>query len=150
MVENPPENMPRITPYLHYHDVAAAISWLQRAFGFTERFSMPDAERGIIHAEMTYAEGVIMLGPVSEEQKGLSPRDLSGVNQSLYIYVNNLNRHYIQAKEAKADIVMEPETMFWGDRIYAALDLEGHQWTFAQHVEDVSPEAMQTYARAGC
>ncbi len=142
MVENPPENMPRITPYLHYHNVSAAVSWLEKAYGMIPRFSMPDSKGKIMHAEMTYAEGVVMMGPASEEHKGLSPKDLPGVNQGLYVYVGNLERHYNQAKEAGARIIMEPETMFWGDRIYSTLDLEGHHWTFAQHVEDVDPEEM--------
>ncbi len=143
MVENPPENMPRITPYLHYQDVAAALSWLERVYGFMPRFTMPDSKGGIMHAEMTYAEGVVMMGPVNEEYKGLSPKDLPGVNQELYVYVGDVERHYTQAKEAGARITMEPETMFYGDRIYSTLDLEGHHWTFAQHVKDVAPEDMQ-------
>src|SRR6185503_17712371 len=32
-VANPPENMPRISPYLYYEDVAGALAWLSRAFG---------------------------------------------------------------------------------------------------------------------
>ena len=34
MPANPPENMPRITPYLLYEDVAASLDWLTRTFGF--------------------------------------------------------------------------------------------------------------------
>ncbi len=45
MPKNPPENMPRITPYLLYEDVGAAMDWLARAFGFRERMRLsgPDA-----------------------------------------------------------------------------------------------------------
>ena len=32
--------------------------------------------------------------------------------------------------------------MFWGDRIYRAMDPEGQRWMFQQHVRDVSPEQM--------
>lgn len=35
------------------------------------------------------------------------------------------------------------EDMFWGDRTYVAEDLEGHRWTFAEHVKDVAPEDMK-------
>ena len=37
MPANPPENMPRITPYLLYEDVAGALDWLTKAFCFRER-----------------------------------------------------------------------------------------------------------------
>jgi PhnB protein len=143
MVANPPKDMPRITPYLHYQDVAAAARWLQKVFGFENRFSIPDPKGGVMHAEVSFAEGVVMLGPTSREHGGLSPRDLEGVNQGLYVYVDDVQRHYEHTREAGARITMEPETMFWGDRVYGATDLEGHHWTFAQHVEDVPPEAMK-------
>ena len=41
MPANPPDNMPRITPYLYYKDVAGALDWLARAFGLRERMRMP-------------------------------------------------------------------------------------------------------------
>jgi uncharacterized glyoxalase superfamily protein PhnB len=40
MPKNPPEEMPRITPYLLYEDVGAAMDWLARAFGFRERMRL--------------------------------------------------------------------------------------------------------------
>lgn len=43
MPANPPENMPPITSYLYYEDVAA-LNWLERAFGFRERLRMPGAK----------------------------------------------------------------------------------------------------------
>ena len=144
MVHNPPKDMPRITPYLHYQNVAAALAWLEKAYGLTPRFSMPDPKGGgIMHAEMTFADGVVMMGAINPEHGALSPKDLPGVNQELYIYVDDVQRHYEHAREVGARIIMQPETMFWGDRIYATLDLEGHHWTFAQHVEDVPPEKMK-------
>ena len=62
MPANPPENMPRIASYLYYKDVAGALEWLARAFGFQERMRMPGSDGGVMHAEMEYADGVIMLG----------------------------------------------------------------------------------------
>jgi len=143
MVDNPPKNMPRITPYLHYQDVAAAVQWIEKAYGLEPRFTLPDPKGGLMHAEMVLADGLVMMGPANKAHGTLSPRDLPAVNQGLYVYVDDLQRHYERAREAGARIIMEPETMFWGDRIYASLDIEGHQWTFGQHVEDVPPEKMK-------
>jgi len=39
--------------------------------------------------------------------------------------------------------VTDLEDIFWGDRSYVAEDLEGHRWTFAEHVKDVAPEGMK-------
>ena len=62
MPSNPPEDTPRLTPYLFYEDVAAALDWLRDAFGFSERMRMPGADGGILHAEMEFRDAVIMLG----------------------------------------------------------------------------------------
>ncbi len=96
-----------------------------------------------MHAEMGLHDAVIMMGPASTERRVQSPQDLGGVSQSLYIYVDDVDVHYEHAKAAGAMILMEPDEMFWRDRIYAVADLEGHQWTFAQHVKDIPPEKMQ-------
>jgi PhnB protein len=143
MVANPPENMPRITPYLHYRDPGAAIEWLSKAFGLQVRFTMPDTKGGIMHAEMNLHDGVVMLGQASPEHGSKSPLDLDGVNQGLYVYVDDVDAHFRRSKEAGARILMPPEDMFWGDRMYSAADLEGHQWSFGQHVRDVPPEEMK-------
>lgn len=135
--------MPRIVPYLHYRNMKEALEWLSSAFGFSVSFTLPDKKGNLLHAEMRLGDGVIMFGPTSKEHGGMSPLDLLGVNQGLYVYVDNVDTHYENAKARGAVITMEPENMFWGDRIYSAKDIEGHQWTFGQHVKDVSPEEMR-------
>jgi len=54
-----------------------------------------------------------------------------------------VDAHFTRARSAGAEILAEPEDMFWGDRTYVAEDPEGHRWTFAQHVRDLLPEDMQ-------
>jgi uncharacterized glyoxalase superfamily protein PhnB len=141
MPKNPPDNMPRITPYLYYKDVAAALDWLARAFGLKERMRMPGPGSSIMHAEMECAEGVIMLGCPGADYR--SPRQLGQATQSLYVFVDEVDKHFRHAKESGAKILEEPADQFYGDRRYGAEDLEGHQWYFAQHVRDVAPEDMK-------
>ncbi|HTF34469.1 MAG TPA: VOC family protein [Myxococcota bacterium] len=141
MPANPPENMPRVTPYLYYEDVAGALTWLAKAFGLRERLRMPGPSGGIMHAEMELADGVIMMGRPDPNYK--NPKHLGHVTQSLYVYVNDVDKHFIRAKEAGAKILAEPTDQFYGDRRYGAEDPEGHQWFFAQHVRDIAPEDMK-------
>ena len=143
MLQNPPEGFPRICPYLFYDDINAALNWLEKAFGLETVFSIPDPQGAIMHAEMKLYDGIIMMGPTSDEQNCKSPKSLGAIHQSLYIYVDDVDAHYNQAKAANAKILMEPSDQFWGDRMYAVFDLEGQQWTFAQHVKDVAPEDMK-------
>ncbi len=144
MAANPPNNMPRITPHVFYDDPAAALEWLGKAFGFEVRMSMPGPEGTIVHAEMQVAEGVVMMSPTSAGEQWKSPQSLGGsVTQGLYVFVDDVDAHCKRARAAGAKIASDPEDMFWGDRTYVAEDPEGHRWTFAQHVRDVSPEDMK-------
>jgi PhnB protein len=141
MPANPPENMPRITPYLYYEDVATAVDWLAEAFGFRERMRLPGPDGTITHAEMELADGVIMLGHPGPDFR--SPKRLGQVTQTVYVYVDDVDKHFERARGAGATILDEPEDQFYGDRRYAAEDPEGHRWYFGQHVRDVAPEDMK-------
>lgn len=143
MPQNPPEDMPRITPYLYYNNVSLALSWLEKVFMFERRGEIKAPDGSITHAEMGFADGVVMLGPASEKDGALSPIDVTGVNQGLYVYVDDVDLHFQHARLAGAEIVMEPQDMFWGDRVYKAHDLEGHHWSFATHVKDIALADMQ-------
>jgi uncharacterized glyoxalase superfamily protein PhnB len=141
MAANPPENMPRITPYLYYEDVAQALDWLAEAFGFRERLRMAGADGSIQHAEVELADGVIMLGCPGPDYR--NPKHLGGATQNIYVYVDDVDKHYERARRAGARITAEPADQFYGDRRYGAVDPEGHEWYFATHVRDVAPEDMK-------
>ncbi len=141
MPANPPENMPRITPYLFYEDVSAALDWLANAFGFSERMRMPGPDGAILHAEMQLADGVIMLGKPGPDYR--NPSREGRVHQLQYVFVDDVDKHFERARAAGAKILDDPTDQFYGDRRYAVEDLEGHQWNFAQHVRDVAPEDME-------
>jgi PhnB protein len=142
MPKNPPEDTPRITPYIFYEDVNAALDFLTDAFGFGERMRIPGPDGKPVHAEMELGDdGVIMLGHPGPEFQ--NPKRHGHINQLIYVYVDDVDEHFKQAKAAGATIVAEPEDQFYGDRRYAARDLEGHEWNFATHVRDVAPDELQ-------
>ena len=138
MPQNPPEGYPRIMPYLLYEDAGAALDWLTQNFGFRERLQIPDDTGAVTHAEIELGDGVIMLGHPGGDYR--NPKRLGQKTQSLYVYVDDVDEHFRHTKQAGATIVREPEDQWYGDRNYAAEDLEGHEWYFAQHVRDVAPE----------
>lgn len=140
MVQNPPENVPRITPYLLYRDVAAALDWLTKAFGFREHFRVPGLDGAPSHAEMRLDDGVVMMGCPGPDYK--NPRQLGAATAMVHVYVEDVDAHYERAKSAGAKILSEPKDQSYGDRNYGAEDPEGHHWYFAQHVRDVPPEEM--------
>ena len=141
MPANPPEDMGRITAYLLYEDVAAALAWLSNTFGFVERMRLPGPDGKVVHAEMEFADGVVMLGNPGPDYQ--NPKRLGNTTQMLYVYVDDVDKHYEHAKRIGASILDEPADMFYGDRRYSAEDPEGHQWSFATHTRDVAPEDLK-------
>lgn len=130
--------MQRITPYLLYTDVAAALDWLTRAFGFTERLRYSEPDGTISHAELEMGDSHVMLGYPGPDYE---PPSASGrLSVGIHVYVDDVDAHFAQAKEAGATMETAPEDQFYGDRSYNCSDLEGQRWTFAQKVRDVPPE----------
>ena len=142
MSTTPPR--PSFIPSLAYQDNRAALKWLQHAFGFEPSEVLTDAEGNIVHAEMTYGEGVVMIGTEWADWTR-SPASLGGKNtQRVHVRIERgIDEHCARARRAGAKIVKEPEDQFYGDRTYIATDLEGHYWTFSQPVRDVSNEEME-------
>lgn len=141
MVTNPPDDFPRVTPYLLYEDLPNAVDWLTNAFGFTERFRMPGPDGKLTHAELQLGDGVIMMGHPGPDYK--NPKHLGASTQLVYVYVDDVDAHYERAKAAGAKITEEPADQFYGDRRYATEDPEGHVWNFAARIKDVPPEAFE-------
>jgi uncharacterized glyoxalase superfamily protein PhnB len=61
----------------------------------------------------------------------------------MHIGVDDVEAHCKNARAAGAVIVQEPADQFYGDRTYRARDLEGHNWTFGQHMRVVSADEME-------
>jgi uncharacterized glyoxalase superfamily protein PhnB len=147
----PPPGWPQIAASLFYRDPARAIDWLARAFGFEVRLKVEGEPGEIVHSELVYGQGMIMVNAAhaagdavepGREWKAAhaSPRDLGGrMNQSLCMFVDDADAHCANARAHGATIIAEPAVHdygddYWSDRSYGALDLEGHAWWFMQRL----------------
>jgi uncharacterized glyoxalase superfamily protein PhnB len=138
------ERQQSVIPALYYDDAAAALAWLEKAFGFETRLCVSNADGVVVHAEMSYGNGRVMIGPAGWAEWAKSPKSLGGANSGgIHIGVTDITAHCAQARAAGATIVQEPADQFYGDRTYRASDLEGHSWTFGQHQRDVSAAEME-------
>lgn len=139
-----PPGWPRLSSCLYYTDPAAAIDFLERAFGFETRLCIEGEGGAIVHSELVYGDAVVMVGGDRSERGpdpyAASPRAVGGRNtQSLFLYVDDVDAHCAQARAAGATVLMEPRDSdygeeYWADRSYEALDLEGHRWWFSHRV----------------
>jgi uncharacterized glyoxalase superfamily protein PhnB len=130
------------TASVFYEEPKAALAWLVDTFGFeiTMAIDGPPESPAMCHYELAFeGRGRVMVGG-QWSPTIRSPRGLDGLNtQSLHVQLaDDLDGHCARARAAGATIVQEPAEQFYGDRTYRAVDLEGHLWTFAQHVRAVS------------
>ena len=135
---------PTFIPSVVYKDNRAAMKWLQKAFGFEPSMVLTDSQDNIVHAEMSFGDGVVMIG--SEYFSWTkSPTAVGGVNtQRIHVRLEKgIDEHCARARAAGAKIVGEPADQFYGDRTYGAQDPEGHHWTFTQASKTVSVEDME-------
>lgn len=141
MPKNPPDGIQRITTRIAYEDPIAAVEFLGRAFGFPEIESMriERSDGSIILTEIQIADCYIMIGPAGSHDIA-SPKSVGLSTESLMVYVDGIDDHFATAKANGAEIIDEPADQYWGDRRYAARDLEGHLWFFHEHTKDVSRE----------
>ncbi len=118
-----------------------ALDWLEQAFGFTRTMVITDDQGKLAHAEMRFGDSYLMVGSEWADYTA-SPASVNGKNtQALHVHLQDgLDAHCERARAAGAVIVREPEDQFYGDRVYAARDPEGHVWTFGQTVRKVSRE----------
>jgi uncharacterized glyoxalase superfamily protein PhnB len=130
------ERVVAITPYLYYEDVDAALKWLAKAFGF-RRYGVRNTGRDgkVDHAAMQFGEGIVMMGRPPAKMKYKNPKRLGQATQSLYVNVENVDRHFERARKAGAKILEEPADTEYGPRRYGVEDPEGHQWYFAQDLK---------------
>lgn len=130
----------RIVPYLTYADAPAAIEWLCRVFGFEEVRRMEVGDGRIGHAALRFQGEQVMLASSFEEAGTKSPRELPALHQQITVYLDDVDAHFAHVQAQGAEILSEPEDQFWGDRTYWVQDLEGHRWTFQQHMHAVPDE----------
>lgn len=126
-----------VIPCLRYRDAPAAIDWLCRVFGFEKQLVVLDENGGIAHAQLSFGNGMIMLGPVIDSAYGRlmqQPGDAGGANtQSAYLVVADADSVYRRALDAGADIVIDIKDEEYGGRGFTCRDPEGHLWSLGTY-----------------
>jgi uncharacterized glyoxalase superfamily protein PhnB len=134
------KGFPSVSTSISYLDPKAALRWLEEAFGFEPSLVVLDKDENVMHSEMRFGDGLVMVGGEWDERHK-SPRSVGGMNtQSVHLQLKDgIDAHCERARAAGAVILREPETQFYGDRSYMAMDPEGHVWSFGQTVAAVDP-----------
>lgn len=121
---------PALCPYLFYEDTAAAMGFLERAFGFRERLATKNDDGTLSHVEMERDGAIVMMG--TPEPGYSNPKQLGHATVGIYVHVDDVDALYQRAKAADADVESEPTDQPYGVRSFGVIDPEGHQWWFSQ------------------
>jgi len=134
-----PSKIARVTiiPGMRYRNAPAAIEWLCNAFGFEKHLVVPGENGTIAHAQLTFGNGMIMLGSIKDNDFNClmkQPDEIGGAEtQSAYVVVPDADEHYVRARAAGAEILIDIKDESYGGRGYACRDLEGHIWYFGTY-----------------
>jgi uncharacterized glyoxalase superfamily protein PhnB len=122
-----------VIPGMRYRDCLAAIEWLCTALGFDKRAFYMGEGKSVMHAELTFGNGMIMLGSASVctefSKYSAMPDELAGrETRSVSLMVSNCDAAYAQAKAAGAEIVFDLVEKEYGGKAFTCRDAEGHLW----------------------
>ncbi len=136
-----PEGYNTITPTLIVEGAAEAIKLYEKAFGAKEvyRMNTPDGSK-IMHACLQIGSSRLFLCDVNPQMSTAS-------NSSFYLYMEDVDATFRQAKQAGLEETSAVQDMFWGDRTGSIKDKFGIRWTIASHVRDVSKDELEKAAK---
>ncbi|MER6389439.1 VOC family protein [Streptomyces sp. NPDC001523] len=128
--------VPSVYPTLLYRDANTAIQLLTEAFGFT-RVAVYEGEDGsVMHAELSYGNGAVMLG--SKGRGGQFDKVMAEAGPTgVYVVVDDVDAHHRRAVEHGVEILMEPTDQDYGSRDYMARDAEGNVWSFGTYAPQI-------------
>ncbi|MFG2331412.1 VOC family protein [Streptomyces sp. NPDC048604] len=128
---------PDICPTLRYEDAKAAIKLLTEAFGFAAHAVYEGEDGRVLHAELTYGNGMVMLGS-SGTGSEFDRLMASGGPTGVYVHVTDVDDHHARAVAHGVEIVMPPTDQEYGSRDYMARDAEGNVWSFGTYAPGTS------------
>lgn len=123
---------PTFYPALRYRDPDAAIAWLGDALGFTTKDVYRDGDGNVAHAELSFGDGIVMLGGFPAEEAKDRLRYEQGVT-STYAYTADPDALFAKATGAGAEVAVPLRDTDYGSREFSVFDLEGHLWSFGTY-----------------
>ncbi|MBX9695377.1 MAG: VOC family protein [Cyanobacteria bacterium] len=132
-VKSIPDGYHAVTPYMVVKDIAQQIEFIEKAFDgvVIERIDTPE---GTMHAEVKIRDSIVMMGQARGEQAPMP--------MMFYLYVEDADKAFEQARNAGGSILQEPKDQFYGDRTGAVKDDNDNQWYLATRKENVSSEEL--------
>jgi PhnB protein len=136
-----------VSAVLTVSDIAAAVAFYQKAFGFTKRGIMNGPDGKPIHAELTLRGTTLMLGPENPALGKRTAKSLGASPASLFLYVENVDKAVSKALSLGAASKGPVMDMFWGDRCGTIVDPDGYPWMVGTHKAEPTTKEMKEKMR---
>jgi PhnB protein len=132
-----------VSAMLTVTDIPAAVTFYQKAFGFSKRGIMNGPDGKPIHAEMNLRGTTLMLGPENPSWGKRSAKSVGASPASLFLYVENVDKVVSKAISLGAKGQGPVMDMFWGDRCGTIVDPDGYAWMIGTHKAEPTAKEMK-------
>ena len=132
-----------VTAMLTVSDIPAAVSFYQKAFGFSKRGIMKGPDGKPMHAELTLRGTTLMLGRENPALGRRTAKSLGASPASLFVYVENADKVVAKATSLGATSHGPVMDMFWGDRCGIIVDPDGYTWMVGTHKAEPTAKEMK-------
>lgn len=132
--------------HLTLDGAAAGIEFYRRAFGAIEVSRIPSPDGRLFLAELRIGDTLIM---IADEMPVIGSRPpVQGPRSAvlLLIFCDDADAAFLRAIEAGAVALIEPTTLFSGDRYARVRDPFGHEWGLVHDERRLSTEAVSELA----
>jgi PhnB protein len=132
-----------VSVMLTVSDIPAAVSFYQKALGFTKRGIMNGPDGKPMHAELTLRGTTLMMGPENPEMGRKTAKSMGASPAGLFLYVENVDKVVAKATSLGATGQGPVMDMFWGDRCGNIVDPNGYAWMIATHKAEPTAKEMK-------
>jgi len=136
-----------VSTILTVSDIPAAVSFYQKALGFSKRGIMKGPDGKPMHAELTLRGTTLMLGPENAAFGSRSAKSLGASPAVLFVYVENVDKVVAKAVSLGATSQGPVMDMFWGDRCGNIVDPDGYHWMVGTHKAEPTMKEMKAKMR---
>lgn len=136
------ERIPPLIPVLDVESVEEAVEFYEE-LGFSEVFTIPDANGSVVHAHLRKDASVLFLGRVDTShyaghQRAATLRQSAshqrGLGVTLILQVDDLAATYALVLSKGLQILAEPADEYYGDRVFFFIDPFGYEWKISQPI----------------
>ena len=134
-------------PYLSVSDANKAIAFYAEVFEVSPwaLLKMPDDR--VMHCEFRVGDARFFVSEELPEHGGTpSPKSLGATSVAIHLYVSDCDQIVEKMKIGGAEVLTEPEDLFWGERFARVRDPFGHEWGVATVLKEMTPEEIQSIA----